>query len=982
MKKLINFSATTAQVCVIISMTVFSTSLSGQCMMIPLSLEAQMAKSDVVIEGEVISRTGFETVARNFIYTNYQIRITKIFKGQMNGDILEMIEPGGVVGTRSIQVDPGVRLDVGESGTFFLSLYSMPDDHDNERFRQPIYRAHGSMQSVFRYDFSANKAIGVFMQHSINSWYDKLQKTSGRNYQDIQPLTLPAKPGLRMVPSISGMSPLTITAGTYSVLTITGSGFGSTMGTSTVEFKNADDGGASWMVASAPHMQTWSNTQIQLRVPYRSGSGQVRVIVGGIPVTSSQSLSIGYSHANIEYDIDGTITVFQRHHYNNNGSGGYTFRYYTGFNSNNPARESFMRAVNSWRCATDVNFRVGSTTTINDDLLDGVNIVRFDVGSELAEGVGAHCVSYLSDCALLAPYWSTPIQEIDLVFNDAFTGFSWEYGPALPSGTEIDFESIALHELGHAHALGHVISSPEVMHYSIGPSDVKRVTSSMDVAGGVHVHAQSTGNPACNSFMPMTDYNRVRYVDHIASGTKSGDSWANALTKLQDALLYCPDSIHVAMGTYYPDEGVGYTNNDETHRFLLNSPTVLLGGYPNGGGTRNLAANQTILSGDIEQDGLTDAQNSQNVMKMTSNSAVVDGFVIERGYADAASGNGKNGGGLYNQSNGVVRNTIFRNNKAVGTGSDGDGGAVYHASGFAYFHNVVAYGNEATRNGSAFWIGENPPSLVNCTITKNLVGNGAIYVAGTGGGGAYLPNNILWNNGIDLVMTATAWAEVSYSMFDDATLPGGAFGDNYLLNTDPQFVNPGADNYAIVPCSPATNTGWNANNPTTIDVLGNPRFVGGIDRGAFENTTGPPSTVVTSIADNGPGSLRTTIANACSGNTITFSPSLAGQTIVITGTQFILNKNLIIQGLGLNQLFISGNESRRIFNVNAGITATIRDMTLVEGNSTSTFGNCIRSFGILTLQNISMSSYNGAEHPYTLFSDDGTVTFKNLVMVK
>ena len=125
--------------------------------------------------------------------------------------------------------------------------------------------------------------------------------------------------------------------------------------------------------------------------------------------------------------------------------------------------------------------------------------------------------------------------EIDLVFNDAFTefGLTWEFGPDLPSATELDFESIALHELGHACALGHVISAPEVLHYSIGPAEAKRTLSANDIAGGTFVHAQSTGNGSWCGNNPMTDYRQVKYVNIAGNVNKSDDSWAYACKDLQ-----------------------------------------------------------------------------------------------------------------------------------------------------------------------------------------------------------------------------------------------------------------------------------------------------------------------------------------------------------------------------------------------------------------------------------------------------------------
>jgi hypothetical protein len=94
------------------------------------------------------------------------------------------------------------------------------------------------------------------------------------------------------------------------------------------------------------------------------------------------------------------------------------------------------------------------------------------------------------------------------------------------------------------------------------------------------------------------------YVDSSATGANNGTSWTNAFTKLQDALSIANvchfDTILVARGTYYPDEGIGKSNNDRTISFNIPDSTMVLGGFPSGGGTfneRNLQCNKTILSG-------------------------------------------------------------------------------------------------------------------------------------------------------------------------------------------------------------------------------------------------------------------------------------------------------------------------------------------------------------------------------------------------
>ena len=54
------------------------------------------------------------------------------------------------------------------------------------------------------------------------------------------------------------------------------------------------------------------------------------------------------------------------------------------------------------------------------------------------------------------------------------------------------------------------------------------------------------------------------------------------------------DQIHVARGTYFPD--------DADSSFFLPTDVSLFGGYPTGGGARNPSTNPTILSGDVDHD--------------------------------------------------------------------------------------------------------------------------------------------------------------------------------------------------------------------------------------------------------------------------------------------------------------------------------------------------------------------------------------------
>ncbi len=90
---------------------------------------------------------------------------------------------------------------------------------------------------------------------------------------------------------------------------------------------------------------------------------------------------------------------------------------------------------------------------------------------------------------------------------------------------------------------------------------------------------------------------------------------------------------------------------------------------------------------------------------------------------------------------------------------------------------------------------------------------------------------------------------------------------------------------------------------------------------------------VTNTNDSGVGSLRQAVASAFAGDTITFSPSLAGQTITLTST-ISITKSVTIDGVGLvPRIEISGGDSVRIFKVDA-TAVTMKNLVLRNGKQT------------------------------------------------
>jgi hypothetical protein len=111
--------------------------------------------------------------------------------------------------------------------------------------------------------------------------------------------------------------------------------------------------------------------------------------------------------------------------------------------------------------------------------------------------------------------------------------------------------------------------------------------------------------------------------------------------------------------------------------------------------------------------------------------------------------------------------------------------------------------------------------------------------------------------------------------------------------------------------------------------------------------------VVTNTNDSGPGSLRYDIAAANPGDTITFAPSLAGQTITLTGGELLITARLTIKGPGANLLAVSGGHASRVFEVAGNVMAAISGLTISNGSSDD--GGAILNGGVLTLTSCTLS---------------------------
>lgn len=463
--------------------TLSITASLAQCMLYPVSLTDRAKTATAIVEGEVINSQSFWNKSHSNIYTLHKIRPTKVFDWSFGGAVppaFYMVTEGGRVGNDMQHVTASLDLDVGNVGIFFCQASNVLVESEQIDPFMYKFEAYAGPQGFIKFDNNKLYANDPFNTYLVEpNLYKQLTTLTGKPYTVVGVYAEPI-PSISAAPTITSFTPDSLSAGTKSVLTITGTNFGSTRGTSTVGFKDANNGGSSLFEPEDVEYVSWTDTEIKVEVTRRAGTGKFTVTTGGGSVQSATNLVITFAQLNV---VDGNNDVFQPQHIGKNGTG-YTWQFFTDFANNTAAKQSFLRAFQNWRCGTLINWDIGTNTTTNTIALDGVNVIRFDIGSELPNGVLGRCTSWWSGCTQ-GPNTFWYVNELDIVFDD---GVNWNFGPANPTFSQYDFESVAVHELGHGHQLGHVIKSSEIMHYSIANGQKKRTLSNEgDLSGGNYV---------------------------------------------------------------------------------------------------------------------------------------------------------------------------------------------------------------------------------------------------------------------------------------------------------------------------------------------------------------------------------------------------------------------------------------------------------------------------------------------------------------
>jgi hypothetical protein len=291
---------------------------------------------------------------------------------------------------------------------------------------------------------------------------------------------------------ITGFNPLVLDGGVGDILTITGTGFGAN---GTIEMKNSNINGGSWITLDPYDIVSWSNTQIQVRVPstgpitaangddtWTPGTGIFKVnnSLTGSMEESDQPVQIHYSRRNYQVfnpNLNPPTLIKGKGHLigidpvlneENNMSGmGYQLNVSEEIFNNSSAMICIRQALHDWSCLTGIRWTVAEEPTSTFVINDGICTLRF--GEILTSNTIAETRVFLDRCAG-SQGGATEVglaTDFDIVFEPVPDGNPWFYdatGDLLQPAGEYDFYSLVLHELGHAHLFRHVIDEQDIMH--------------------------------------------------------------------------------------------------------------------------------------------------------------------------------------------------------------------------------------------------------------------------------------------------------------------------------------------------------------------------------------------------------------------------------------------------------------------------------------------------------------------------------------
>ncbi len=408
--------------------------------------------AECVVEGKIVASESYWDRQHRNIYTSYSIEVGNILKGSAEEQITVTVKGGKVDQTWQLVV-PSVELQVGEAGVFLVNKET--EDINSLRSGCNYTLTYGD-KSVFL--FSDNHSTPERIEQNTDSFFKIVETVSGKLlHHTFVPDNLKSAEATQVVDSIY---PRVLTAGTDDIISIAGSGFGNEQNSSKVWFKLSDRPEYIFSNDVFKYI-TWTDTLIQLYVPYKAASGTIAVEVNNKKMYSSQSITIRYACTNDARTNDPVYMI------NANGLGGYSWRMNSNLSTYSQAKDIVTQSVNDWICATSVPWRIGGDVKSVEGK-DGESTISFGPVTNSIDVMGLASLFMSNHPVDGNDVWI--LEEVDITLSDAN---DWCFTGDCSGSDKYDFKTVVMHQLAHALLIDHVNTPGDLMYYSLGKGEIR-----------------------------------------------------------------------------------------------------------------------------------------------------------------------------------------------------------------------------------------------------------------------------------------------------------------------------------------------------------------------------------------------------------------------------------------------------------------------------------------------------------------------------
>lgn len=348
----------------------------------------------------------------------------------------------------------------------------------------------------------------------------------------------------------------TVTSG---IVTINGCGFGDLVeenfcdnlpGTGNGNRVEFNLFGADWVTPLCTDYIKWDDDQIIVRIPSHghrvnyffgiptvsdptfndfASSGDVRVRTEGPNPVGSETLTIDFVHRNGRFNNDNDHPTASRALLKGRDAEekGYELYFTQAFKDNLgvSGQNAFIRALNTWRCETLVNFEIKEFSEItNPEFACAIDYGLLQEGSNGDTEVLGFTPPDITDCSVFqVDDAEVLIKSFSITFSNAK---DWHTSISDVVSGKVDLETVALHELGHALQLFHVDNDGAVMERIA--SVQRRILTLGDINGGIHVVQVSNQEPVCAPPMiPISVENCITNTTSLVEDKKDFDITPN-----------------------------------------------------------------------------------------------------------------------------------------------------------------------------------------------------------------------------------------------------------------------------------------------------------------------------------------------------------------------------------------------------------------------------------------------------------------------